>query len=506
MINRRSFLLGAGGTALAATVLPGSAVAWATPKVNWNQLRRHLKGRLVLPSDTGYATARQLYQIQFDDVSPRGVAYCACAADVAVCLRFAQDNALPVAARSGGHSAGGYSTTPGLVIDVSGLNSVALGTGNGSATIGPGAQLVDITNTLAPAGFGISGGYCPTVAAGGFLQGGGMGLFTRSIGMASDKVTSARVVLADGRVVTASPEQHSDLYWAVRGGGGGNFGIVTSYEITPTPLTSVAAASLTWRYDQAVDMLDGWTRWLADAPWTIGSGVNVTLEDAAPGKVPVANVFLGSVDNGAGFGAEIERLISLVGQAPAYRQTFTAPYRSIMMSLYRCADLTVDECHRGDTFPGGEIPRPAFGAWRSRLFSRAMPREGWAKALAVLDSDRLAGQARQVQISALGGAANTVERTATAYVHRDTLFSVSFLTSNATAPVSDEAKAAAAQFVDAGFAVIDPYSNGETYQNFIDPRLPDWQRSYYAENYPRLLRVKGTYDPHNVFRFAQSIR
>ncbi|MEN3304643.1 MAG: hypothetical protein V7603_845 [Micromonosporaceae bacterium] len=505
MITRRSLLLGGGGAALATIALPGAASARTTLSNKWNRLRNHLQGRLVLPPDADYQTAKQLYQVQFDDADPRAVAYCAAAADVAVCLRFAQDHGMPVAARSGGHSAGGYSTTPGLVIDVSGLNSVALD--NGSATLGAGAQLIDIMNTLAPSGLGISGGYCPTVAAGGFLQGGGLGLFTRSIGMASDKVTSAQVVLANGNVVTASPTQHPDLYWALRGGGGGNFGIVTAYEITPTALAGVGASNLVWTYDRALDMLDGWTRWLVDAPWSIGSGVNVTLMDAGPGNVPTAAVFLGSVDTGPAFAAEIQRLISLVGHAPAVNQTFTAPYQPIMMSLYRCADLSVAQCHRADTSPGGQLPRPAFGAWRGRLFSEVMPREGWSKALAVVESTaRLAGQSRQLQISALGGAANTLSRTATAYVHRDSRYSVSFLTSNAVAPVADDAVAAAYQFVDSGFAAVDPYSNGETYQNFIDPRLPDWKRSYYAENYPRLMRIKDTYDPHNVFRFAQSVR
>jgi FAD/FMN-containing dehydrogenase len=333
-----------------------------------------------------------------------------------------------------------------------------------------------------------------------------MGLFTRSVGIASDKVNSAQVVLADGRVVTASPHSHSDLYWALRGGGGGNFGIVTSYDVTPSPLTDVAAVNLVWTFDQSLDMLDGWTRWLPDAPWTIGSGVNVTLTDAGPGTVPTASVFLGSVDTGAGFDAEIARLISLVGRPPVYQQKFNAPYRSVLMSLYQCSDLTAQQCHRADTSPDGRIQRPAFGAWRSRLFERTMPREGWAKALETFNAKRFPGQMRQLQISALGGRANTVARDATAYVHRDSLFSVSYLTSNAAAPVADEAKAAAWEYVDDGFAVIDPYSNGETYQNFIDPRLPDWRRSYYAENYARLARVKDKYDPYRFFRFAQGVR
>ncbi|MFG2500378.1 FAD-binding oxidoreductase [Streptomyces sp. NPDC048441] len=505
MINRRSFLAGAGGAALATTVLSGAAQAKSTALGSqWNRLADRLQGRLVLPSDADYQRAKQLYQVQFDATSPRAVAYCSSTADVSACIRFAEAHGIPVAARSGGHSAGGYSTTQGLVIDVSGLNSVVLG--DGSARMGPGAQLVDITNTLAPAGLGIAGGYCPTVAAGGFFQGGGMGLFTRSVGIASDSVTSAQVVLADGRTVTASPKSHSDLYWALRGGGGGNFGIVTSYDVTPSPLTDVAAINLVWTFDQALDMLDGWNKWLSDAPWTIGSGVNVTLTDAGPGTVPTASVFLGSVDTGAAFDSEIARLISLVGRPPAYQQKFTAPYKSVLMSLYQCSELTVQQCHRADTSPDGKLQRPAFGAWRSRLFEREMPRAGWAEALETFNAKRFSGQMRQLQISALGGRANTVARDATAYVHRDSLFSVSYLTSNAAAPITDEARTAALEYVDAGFAVIDPYSNGETYQNFIDPRLPDWRRSYYAENGARLSRVKAKYDPHRFFRFEQGVR
>jgi FAD/FMN-containing dehydrogenase len=503
MINRRSFLVGAGGTALAATALSGFSTARASG-IPWDQLSRHMKGRLVLPSDADYQRAKQLYQAQFDAVSPRAVALATCAADVALCLRFAQDHALPIAPRSGGHSMHGYSTTPGLVIDMSGMNGITIG--SETTRIGAGAQLVDVTNTLAPNGLTISGGYCPTVAVGGFFQGGGFGLFTRTIGMASDKVKSARVVLADGSYVTASPTQHSDLYWALRGGGGGNFGIVTSYEVEPTPLTNLAVTVLTYRYDHALDMLDGWTQWLADAPWAIGSGINITLEDAAPGNVPVATVFLGSMDLGPGFAAEVDRLSALVGQAPLYKQVFTAPYQSVLMNLYRCAELTVAECHRVDSPDGGKVARPAHGVWRSRLFSEAMPREGWAQALSVFDRDRLAGQGRAFQVSALGGQVNTVGRTETAYVHRDTLFSASFYTANADAQNADESKAAAQRFVDNGFATLDPHSNGETYQNFTDAKLSDWKQSYYAENYPRLARIKGKYDPYNLFKFAQSIR
>ncbi|RFS86598.1 FAD-binding oxidoreductase [Actinomadura spongiicola] len=505
MISRRSFVAGVGGAAaLAATAVPTPAHARTASRIRWDRLRRHLRGRLVLPSDADYPKAKQLYQVEFDEIHPQAIAYCTCTSDVSLSLRFAQDHDLHLAVRSGGHSHGGYSTTPGLVIDVSRMNSVVPGVN--STSIGTGAQTVDITNALAPAGLAVSTGYCPTVAAGGFLQGGGVGLLTRATGIASDKVKSARVVLADGRTVTASPSQHEDLYWALRGGGGGNFGIVTSYEVTPTPLTHLATTILIWRYDQALDMLDGWTRWLEDAPWTIGSGLNVQLEDSAPGKVPVASVLVGSTDTGPGFTAEVERLISLVGHAPTFRRNEVEPYQKIMMGLFDCDDLTVDECHRSDTFPTGRLPRAAFGFERGRMFGDAMPRDGWAKTLALFDTERRAGQTHQLQVTALGGHANALSRTETAYVHRDTRFMVTLYGWHREGPVSDEDKAVAGRWIDAAFNVIDPYSNGETYQNFIDPRLTDWKRSYYAENYRRLQRVKRHYDPHNVFRSPQSIR
>ena len=126
--------------------------------------------------------------------------------------------------------------------------------------------------------------------------------------------------------------------------------------------------------------------------------------------------------------------------------------------------------------------------------------------MAVFDTGRLAGQTHVLELLPLGGAANDLARTATAYVHRDSLFTTGFIADISAPPASGAATAVAQQWVDTGFAAVDPYSNGETYQNFIDPALADWQQSYYAENYARLVSVKAKYDPSGVFAFAQSIR
>ncbi|WP_225847046.1 FAD-binding oxidoreductase [Streptomyces sp. HPF1205] len=511
MITRRS-LLGAGAGALAVTGLRATTGQAATDRaahyggVPWRRLSARLAGRVVRPGDAAYATAKDLYDQQFDAISPQAVAYCVNPADVARCLEFAQHHRLPFAVRSGGHSLGGYSTTDGLVVDVSSLNSVSLD--GGLLTVGPGAQGVDVTTALAPHGLGVVGGYHPSVGVGGFYTGGGLGLLTRSLGMGCDRITSARVVLADGSLVTASPTRHSDLYWAIRGGGGGNFGVVTSYTMQPAPVSQIAVADLAWNWQDAAAMLDGYARWLVDAPRTLNGGVFIELPDAAPGNTPVPSVFMAcTTGDTALLNGEVARLLSLTGAAPVQRSPAAAvPYQALMMNFYGCGSMSPDRCHRADTAPGGELPRPSLYLLRSRLF-RSVPGESlWRDVVAVLDRNRAAGQSRAVELVPFGGAVGDLGRTDTAFVHRDALFSVSYLAGIQSPAAADAAgRAAAHAYVDEGFGVLDPHSSGETYQNFIDAKLTGWAEAYYAENYPRLVRIKRRYDPHGAFRFAQGI-
>lgn len=508
MISRRSFVRGVGSGTLALPALSfGSGSGRAAPRApgsaRWRRLRSHLEGRLVLPGESGYPVAKQLSSAEFDSVDPAAVAYCESEADVALCLSFVQYERLAFAVRSGGHSAAGYSTSTGLVIDVSRLNSVTV---EGSrVTAGPGTQLVDATAALAPHGLTVPGGFCPTVALGGFLQGGGTGLLSRSAGLAGDTLRAARVVLADGRVVRAGAREHDDLYWALRGGGGGNFGVVTSYTVAPVPVGELSSTSLTWGADEAVDVLDAWAHWIPDAPRALGGSAVVALPDAAPGTAPVVSVLLGSTGGRQQLDAEADRLVSAVGSPPASRQSSTAPYLTAMMNLYGCGDYAVPQCHRTGTGPEARLPRAAFAGERSRLFDRPPARTLWEQAVAHFDTVREPGRRHLLQVGALGGAVADLARTDTAYVHRDALFSASFLAVIAAGPADSSDRDAAQQWTDGGFDILDPYSNGETYQNFIDPRLRDWRDAYYAENYARLVSVKRSYDPHRVFRFPQAI-
>jgi FAD/FMN-containing dehydrogenase len=457
-------------------IRPSSPVTART----WDRLARHLEGGLILPFDPAYATAKQLELGQFDVVNPQAVAYCVSPADVSTAVRFAQDTSLPVAVRSGGHSYGGYSTTPGLVVDV--------------------------ITTLAPHGLVISEGGCPTVAAGGFLQGGGFGFLTRSLGMTCDVVTSAEVVLADGTTVTASPREHSDLFWAIRGGGGGNFGIVTTYTVTPHVGDRLSMTAIFFPYDRAADVLHGFTQWLTDAPRSIGGGAYVVDEEPAPHAGPTLTIMLvSSVDSATVLAAETDRLLSVTG-TPAGRQEATLTYRDLMMIVFRCGDLSAQECHRSGKSLLGKLPRPAFGLERTRLADTPYTASQWSEVMSAFDADQTPGHMRYLDVHMFGGAVNDLGRTDTAYVHRDSLFSVNYRVTIADPQfVTTASRAAAQAWVDNGFAVIDAYSNGETYQNWMDPALRDWQLSYYAENYPRLEQVKARYDPARFFSFPQGI-
>ncbi len=469
----------------------------------WAQLGAGLTGTLVLPSDADYDVARQLCYAQYDSIYPQAIAYCATPADVSTCVRFATRNGIPARARSGGHSSAGYSTTTGLVIDLSRLNSVRIGTG--SVTVGAGTQQVDAVAALAPSGLALPGGLAATVAMAGFVQGGGLGLLTRKYGMACDHVLGADVVLADGSSLHCSPTSQPDLFWALCGGGGGNFGIVTAFQLAPVAISGLVNFTLTWPWDVAAAVLTGWQEWLLASPRESGAELVISLPDAAPGNVPLVTVSGAWCGDPAGAAANVNALISAVGSSPTTNTSSQLSYQDSAMAWYGCSTRTVPQCHRVGYSSAGALPRGEFLVSRTRMFSDQVPGSGVSDILAAYDANRLPGHTRVFSTAGLGGAVNDVARTATAYVHRDTQFSFIAATTLPTGQPAQADRDAANAWATTVFDTMDPYSNGETYQNFMDPALVDWRRSYYAENYPRLVAVKQEYDPTRFFSFPQAV-
>ncbi|MHB9864572.1 FAD-binding oxidoreductase [Streptomyces sp. YIM S03343] len=506
MISRRTLLRASAGATAAAALTAGSGglVLAADDSVPWSSLSGRLTGRLVLPGDQDYGTARQLQLAQFDAVHPRAVAYCATEADVAACIRFTQDNHLAFAVRSGGHSAAGYSTSPGLVIDVSRLNAVR--TSGSTVRLGPGVQGADAVSALAPLGLQVAGGTCPTVAMGGWIQGGGLGYASRKYGMGADRLLSARVVLADGSAVRACAKEHPDLFWALRGGGGGNFGVVTDYEVLPVQIPALTLFNLNFRYSDAVQVVLAWQDWMTGGPRELASELMfLHSTDAPAGTEPDVVV------TGAFHGPEadcdrlLDRLTTAVGHPGTHRSSTELPYAQAMMQVYGCGDKTVSQCHRIGFTPEALLPRDNYTAQRNQYFARPWTATAAQEALAALTADTRPGQFRFLGLFPYGGRINDVSPTATAFVHRDAVLNAGFAVSLFTPDPAQEDRDRAQNWVDSAHTTMSTYSNHESYQNYMDPALTTWRTAYYGPNYTRLQTVKHTYDPYRFFRFPQAI-
>ncbi|WP_406498865.1 FAD-dependent oxidoreductase [Streptomyces sp. NBC_00846] len=472
-------------------------------KVRWDELTGLVRGTVVLPSDEGYAFAKQGILEYFDFISPRAIVYCESAADVSATVRFAGRHGIPVRPRSGGHNLAGWSTGEGIVIDVSRLNGIKVG--HSTIRIGPGAQSIDALTELARHGKQIITGTCPTVCAGGYLSGGGIGLQTRKFGIGSDRVVAARVVLADGREIRVSATEHPDLYWAIRGGGGGVFGIVVEFEVAPIDAPTMVYFNTMWPWEKALEVVTEWQEWCSRGSVDLGSVLSILVLDGAADDEPMVQINGGYHGSETEIGTALDELAAVVGVAPLLRTVEELPYDQAMKHVYGCETITVKECHREGTSPEAVLPRQPFMHERTRLLGHPTGAAAAKELLEAFGADLREGQGRNLYFMALGGVANQVGRSDTAYVHRDAEFFVACASLLFTPSPSPEEVRAAEVWPARAYEVIDPLSTGGTYLNFPNPDVDDWQTAYHAENYARLAEVKRSYDPGNFFGHAQSV-
>ncbi|HEX9031784.1 MAG TPA: FAD-dependent oxidoreductase, partial [Streptosporangiaceae bacterium] len=315
----------------APTVSPAPVAAPSAPQAaDWQALGRQLSsGRLVTPGSSAYASARQLFDPRFDDAHPAGIAYCATPADVSACLAFVRRFGIPVAARSGGHSYGGWSTSPGLVIDVSQLNSVSVDPVGRTARVGAGTLLIDFYRALAAQGQAVPGGSCPTVGIAGLALGGGVGVVGRLLGLTCDSILAVQIVTADGTIRECSQTSEPDLFWACRGGGGGNFGVVTSFTFRTHPAPELCLFYLQWPWSQASAVVSAWQSWAPAARDELWS--NLHLIASAGGSEPAVSV--GGTYAGSTADAQLllDQLYAAVGSQPQSAFLNSQPYLSVML-------------------------------------------------------------------------------------------------------------------------------------------------------------------------------
>jgi FAD/FMN-containing dehydrogenase len=515
--SRSSGSSAASGTASRTTSPAGPQTGSTAPTVgasssppssaDWTALGHDLSGTLVRPGESAYTVAKRQFDPRFDSLHPAGIAYCRDPHDVSTCLAFVRKYGVPVAARSGGHSYAGWSSSSGLIVDVTPMAGVNVsGTAPTIATVGAGTHLVDFYNGLSAHGRVVPGGSCPTVGIAGLTLGGGVGVVSRAFGLTSDNVTSLQIVTADGLLRTCSASSNPDLFWACRGGGGGNFGVVTSFTFATHPASEIILFFLSWPWSQAARVISAWQSWAPHAPDELWS--NLHLAAAPGGSIPsiqVGGTYLGSVSAAS---ALLEKLYAAAGSDPSSPFLEVSPsWLHAMLVEAGCASLTVNECHLPTQNPAGQLSRASEYA-KSDFFTKPLSSQGIGTLLSGVESlqrvNGAPGGAGGIAFDALGGAVNRIAPGATAFVHRDALFQAQYTT---TWPVGSASAGVARQHAwqQSFWQSMRPYVSGQAYQNYIDPALTNWRQAYYGANYNRLTQVKGTYDPDRVFTFPQAV-
>lgn len=513
-MERRTFLaVGTAGIAAAATPLTAACTTSDTRSrttatarttttktaADWSALARDLDGPLVRPGDTDWKTARQLYNTRFDTLKPAAVAYVSHPEDIRTALAYARGHALRVAIRNGGHSYAGWSSGDGrLIIDVSKLNRVRA-SGN-TAVVGAGAKLIDVYRALAAKGVTIPAGSCPTVGVSGLTLGGGHGVVSRAYGLTCDSLTRATLITADGKQLTADAREHTDLFWALRGAGNGNFGVVTELHFTTHPAPQGVSAYLSWPGSKAAAVVKAWQEWGPSQPDEIWSSLH--LANAAGGN-PTVSVAAFSLGTYGELKNAVDRLADRVG-APASSVSLKRRSYEESMEVYAgCSSFPTDaQCHLPGSTPGrspkGALGRETYAA-ASDFFDRSLSAAGIRTLLSQIRSVR--GGTGSIALTALGGAVNRVSPTSTAFVHRRSRMLAQYIAAWRPGTTGTTAR----DWLASAHKSMRPHASGAAYQNYTDPTLTNWRQAYYGDAAPRLKKLKNEYDPNRFFTYPQAL-
>jgi FAD/FMN-containing dehydrogenase len=449
-------------------------------------LRKAFDGEIIVPADSAYESARHSWNGMVDKypavvVQPRGTA------DVAAAIRFARKHALEISVRCGGHGTSGQSVTDGgLVIDLALMRGVRVDPAARRAWVQGGCLLRDVDREAQIHGLATTGGVVSHTGVGGLTLGGGYGYLGRRFGLACDNVRSAEVVTATGDVVVASPDQNEDLYWGIRGGGG-NFGVVTTFEFQLHPFgPDILSVDLAYPIDRGPAALRAFLDMAADAPDPMVAGAAVVTARPSP-DIPEAHHGRPIVWVGYTYADDVE---AGKRHLPRLKAAGEPLFEAVEVLRYVDLQRMPDEVQRHGM---RQYARSHFIRATPDAFVDAMLARGGAEA-AIAPGGSL-GQ--------LGGAISRVGAEDTAFSGRDALFDL-VVTSTWEDPALDDARIAAARaFGDA----MAPLSTGRSYVNAIDDITTAKVRAAFGPaTYDRLVAVKDRYDPDNVFHLNQNVR
>jgi FAD/FMN-containing dehydrogenase len=451
-----------------------------------DSLRDPIEGTVLSPADSDYDDARTIWNAMIDR-RPAVVVRPRSAEDVAAAIRFAREEELPIAVCGGGHNVAGNATVDdGLMIDFSQMREVTVDPDQGTVRVEAGALLSDLDAAVAEHGLIVPGGIVSTTGVAGLTLGGGFGWTSRKLGLTVDSLRSAELVTAEGESITASEQEHPDLFWAIRGGGG-NFGIVTSFEFEAHELgPDFLCGLIVHPIESGREFLQHHREMAAKAPDELSAWIVIRqapplpfLPEEVHGKpaVVLAFAYAGDPEEGeklineryAEFGEPFGKHIGVMPFAE-WQQGFDALNAEGDRNYWKSHNLT-------------ELSDPVIDA-----------------ALAAIDE--LPSPHAEVFIAHLGGATSRIANDSTAYAHRDAEFVVN-IHGHWTDPADDDAGIAWARKL---FEALAPHATGGAYVNFLSDEGPERvQDAYPPEVWSRLVEVKRRYDPENVFRLNQNI-
>ena len=433
-----------------------------------------LTGRIVVPEDSQYNEARKEFNTFFNKF-PLVIVFAQKTEDVVNAIRWARFWDVPIRMRSGRHSYEGLSVIDaGIVIDVSEMNQVEVNHKRGTATVQTGQRDITLFETLGAEGLVVPGGLCPTTGIAGFTLGGGQSSLSRPLGLIIDNLLELEMVDANGRILRANADHNADLFWASRGGGGGNFGVYTSFRFRTHPIDTVAYAEIEWDLSDLEPVVKTWQSYTTpDADENLTP--LLTIASGQQSFILMQGVFLGSAE-------KLRQLLEPLLRAGSPQQVFIEeiPW---LEAVERIAD----------TQPSSE-PFKSVGPFVNQVLPD--------KAIATIRSfiDNPATSSATLLLHGLGGAVSKVPSTATAYFYRQALYNMSIYSTWNT----PEGAAPGIRWVDLFRQAMLPFTQG-VYVNTIDLSIKNWPKAYYGSNFERLTRVKAKYDPENIFNFPQSI-
>jgi FAD/FMN-containing dehydrogenase len=448
------------------------------------EFRTKLRGQVFARGDLAYDSARKVYNGMIDRC-PALIARCVDAADVAAAVNLGRDYGLALAVRGGGHSGPGFGVCDdGLVIDLSPMKGIHVDPARGTVRVQGGCVWGDVDHATHPFGMAVPSGFVSTTGVGGLTLGGGIGYLARKYGLTIDNLLSVDMTLADGRYITASAEENEDLFWAVRGGGG-NFGIVTSFQFKLSPVSMVYGGPIFWPMSSAAKVLRTWRDLILNAPEDLNGWFGFVTVPPVPmfptehhlKKMCVVTwCYTGDMRNAEQVFTPIRQIAT-----PAMDYAGPVPWptlQSLFDALY---------------------PPGLQWYWTADFFEELSDK---AVDLHVKYGAQLPTPHSTMHLYPINGAAHRVGRTDTPWSYRNANFS-EVIVSVDPDPANNERMI---QWAKDYWTALHPFSTGGAYVNMIMDEGQDRVVAAYRENYTRLAQIKAKYDPDNLFHLNQNIR